>query len=74
MTGSRTRFAAGVALIAASFLVYPAYPLIVFLPLSDTTRVAATLAASLASWGAFTAGLFLAGEKGYAWLKSWWRR
>ena len=63
------RFAVGIALIVISFLVYPAYPLIVFLPYSGEIKVAVTIAASLLSWGVFSAGIFLAGREGYNWLK-----
>lgn len=65
----RVRFAAGIALIAISFLVYPAYPFIVFLPYSEGVKIAVTVAASLLSWGVFSAGIFLAGREGYDWLK-----
>ncbi|MGH7410778.1 MAG: hypothetical protein ACREJ6_06940 [Candidatus Methylomirabilis sp.] len=63
------RFAAGIALMAMSFLVYPAYPFIVFLPYSEKVKIAVTIAASLLSWGVFSAGIFLAGREGYEWLK-----
>ena len=59
----------GIGLIAGSFLVYPAYPVIVFLPLSEGGKIVATVAASVVSWGVFTAGLYLAGRRGYAWLR-----
>ena len=66
---SRVRFAVGIALIATSFLVYPAYPFILFLPYSERVKIAVTVAASLLSWGIFSAGIFLAGQEGYDWLK-----
>ena len=66
---SRVRFAAGIALMASSFLVYPAYPFILFLPYSEGVKIAVTVAASLVSWGVFSAGIFLAGRQGYEWLK-----
>ena len=69
MPRSRARFAVGIALIAMSFLVYPAYPFIVFLPYSEEVKIAVTVAASLVSWGVFSAGIFLAGREGYDWLK-----
>ena len=55
--------------MAMSFLVYPAYPFIVFLPYSEGVKIAVTVAASLVSWGVFSAGIFLAGRQGYEWLK-----
>ena len=55
--------------MAMSFLVYPAYPFILFLPYSEGVKIAMTVAASLMSWGVFAAGIFLAGRQGYEWLK-----
>lgn len=77
MTGGRPRrsrlgFALGVFLIGASFLVYPAYPLLVLVPASETTRVGASIAASVLSWSAFAGGLYLAGKRGLVWLRRWW--
>ena len=71
------RFIAGVALMGVSFLVYPAYSLIILLlPFSKEIKVGAIAAASLLSWGVFSAGIYLAGREGYDWLKrlSLWRR
>jgi hypothetical protein len=59
--------------MAVSFMVYPAYPIILALPISGEMRVAATVAASLLSWGVFSIGIFLAGREGYDWLKGQWR-
>ena len=73
----RMRFIAGVALMGVSFLVYPAYSLIILLlPFSKEIKVGVIAAASLLSWGVFSAGIYLAGREGYNWLKrlSLWRR
>ena len=71
----RALFIAGVALMVISFLVYPAYPIIiVFLPASDSVKFGAIVAASFLSWGVFSAGIFLAGVEGYEWLKELWKR
>ncbi len=71
------RFIAGVSLMGVSFLVYPAYSLIILLlPFSKEIKVGVIAAASLLSWGVFSAGIYLAGREGYDWLKrlSLWRR
>ena len=73
----RMRFIAGVTLMGVSFLVYPAYSLIILLlPFSKEIKVGVIAAASLLSWGVFSAGIYLAGREGYDWLKrlSLWRR
>jgi hypothetical protein len=68
------RFKAGIIFIAASFLVYPAYFAIPFLPLSNTMKLSITLLLSLLSWGMFCAGSYLSGREGYEWLKACLRR
>ena len=69
------RFIAGTALIAGSFLVYPAYPVILlWLPLSASVKASASVAIWVLSWGAFSLGAYLAGPEGYAWFKGLWRR
>ena len=68
------RFKAGVTFIAASFLVYPAYVAIPFLPLSNTMKLSITLLVSLVSWGTFCTGFYLSGREGYEWLKQRLRR
>lgn len=68
------RFIAGVTSIAASFLVYPAYVAIPFLPFSNTTKLGITVFASLVSWGLFGIGFYLSGREGYEWLKRRLRR
>ena len=69
----RRGFVTGVLLMAGSFLVYPAYPVLVFWPVSDRTRIAVTLAAAAASWAVFGAGLYLAGRRGWVWLRRRWK-
>ena len=70
----RFRFAAGVTMIAASLLAYPAYIAIPFLPLSDTVKLGSALLTSLVSWGLFGVGSYLSGREGYEWLKRRLRR
>jgi hypothetical protein len=65
----RRGFLAGVLLMAGSFLVYPAYPLLVLWPTSDRTRVEVTLVAAAISWALFSVGLYLAGRRGWVWLR-----
>jgi hypothetical protein len=70
---SRLAFSLGVVLMAASFLVYPAYPLLLVLaPGSERTRLGASIAASVLSWSAFAGGLYLAGKRGWVWLRRQW--
>jgi hypothetical protein len=72
---ARVRFFVGIALMALSFLVYPAYSLIIlFLPVSGKIKAGVIIAASLLSWGIFSAGIYLAGREGYDWLKGLWKR
>ena len=40
----------GVLLMAGSFLVYPAYPILVLWPVTDRARVEVTLVAAALSW------------------------
>lgn len=70
----RARFLGGVGLIAVSFLVYPAFIVILLLPLSTQMKVAVIAAASILSWATFSAGIYLAGRRGYNWLKGRWRQ
>jgi hypothetical protein len=71
----RARFIIGVVLMAISFLVYPAYPLIIlFLPSSGRVKFDVIVALSVLSWAVFSAGIFLAGLEGYEYLKELWRR
>jgi hypothetical protein len=66
---ARRGFLTGVGLMAGSFLVYPAYPVIVIWPVSDRARVEVTLVAAALSWAVFSAGLYLAGRRGWVWLR-----
>jgi hypothetical protein len=69
------RFIAGTVLMAGSFLVYPAYPVIIlWLPLSASAKAGASVTVWLLSWGTFSLGGYLAGPEGYAWFKRLWRR
>jgi hypothetical protein len=69
------RFIAGTVLMAASFLVYPAYPVILlWLPLSPSVKAGVSVAVWVLSWGSFSLGAYLAGPEGYAWFKGLWRR
>jgi len=63
----------GVLLMAGSFLVYPAYPVLVFWPVSDHVRIGITLGAAAMSWAVFSAGLYLAGRRGWVWLRRRWK-
>jgi hypothetical protein len=64
------RLIAGTALIASSFLVYLAYPVILLmLPFSPTAKLVAAVTVWFASWGVFSAGVVLAGPEGFAKLK-----
>jgi uncharacterized membrane protein (GlpM family) len=56
--------------MAMSFLVYPAYLMILFLSFSDRIKIAVAMLASLLSWGVFCGGFYLAGREGCDWLKS----
>jgi hypothetical protein len=70
---ARRGFMTGVLLMAGSFLVYPAYPVLVFWPVSERTRIELTLAAAALSWVVFAAGLYLAGRRGWVWLRRRWK-
>ncbi|HUE38807.1 MAG TPA: transporter suffix domain-containing protein [Candidatus Binatia bacterium] len=67
-------FSIGVALIAMSFAIYPAYPLIALLPLPVQARLATAFVASVASWGVFLVGTALAGKQGVEYLKRMFTR
>ena len=69
------RFIAGTVLMAGSFLVYPAYPVILlWLPLSASAKAGASVAVWVLSWGTFSFGGYLAGPQGYACFKGLWIR
>jgi len=69
----RRGFLAGVVLMAGSFLVYPAYPVLVLWPATDRARVEITLVGAVLSWAVFTVGLYLAGRRGWVWLRRRWK-
>jgi hypothetical protein len=65
----------GIVLMASSFLVYPAYPVILlWLPLSAGAKATASIAIWVLSWSAFSLGGYLAGPQGYACFKGLWHR
>jgi hypothetical protein len=69
------RFIAGTVLMATSFLVYPAYPVILlWLPLSASVKAGVSIAVWVLSWGSFSLGAYLAGPEGYDWFKRLWRQ
>jgi hypothetical protein len=70
----RRGFLAGVVLMAGSFLVYPAYPVLVLWPASEGARVEITVVAAALSWAVFSIGLYLAGRRGWVWLRRRWKR
>jgi len=63
----------GVLLMAGSFLVYPAYPILVLWPVTERARVEITLVAAGLSWVVFSTGLYLAGRRGWVWLRRRWK-
>jgi hypothetical protein len=67
---SRSMFVAGLALVAISFLVYPAYPIIILLvPASAIVKAGLTVTAWILSWICFSAGVCLAGFQRYRSLR-----
>ena len=69
------RFIVGTVLMAGSFLVYPAYLVIIlWLPLSASAKAGVSVTVWVLSWGTFSLGAYLAGPQGYAWFKGLWRR
>jgi hypothetical protein len=63
------QFWIGVACAATSFALYPAYALIVFLPISPESKIACGLAGWMLSWSLFALGTALAGKEGLRYLK-----
>ena len=59
----------GVILIALSFGIYPAYPVVVFLPISMWRKGEVAMGLAAVSWGMFFVGSVLVGKKGVAYLK-----
>lgn len=73
--GNSARFRVGVALIAASFLFYIAYPVILLgVTTSGQIKVIATVVVWAMSWAVFSVGVFLTGPQGYLRLKALWSR
>ena len=65
----RVAFWLGTGLILLSFGIYPAYPLVHFLPISVWQKGGVGVALAAISWGIFLAGSALVGKKGVAYLK-----
>jgi len=59
----------GVILMALSFGIYPAYPVVPFLPISAWRKGEVALGLAAVSWGMFFLGSVLVGKKGVAYLK-----
>lgn len=65
----------GIVFMTGSFLVYPAYPVILlWLPISNSAKATVSVAVWVLSWSAFSLGAYLAGPQGYAWLKGLWTK
>jgi hypothetical protein len=62
--------------LLVSFAIYPAYPLLLFLPISAWQKGGVGIALAAVSWGIFFAGSALVGKKGVAYLKHrlFWHR
>jgi hypothetical protein len=58
-----------VALIASSFGMYLAYPVILLLPIGPWAKGIVIVGASVLSWAVFFGGTLLAGREGLAYLK-----
>jgi len=56
-------------LIVLSFGIYPAYPVVPFLPISAWRKGEVAMGLAATSWGMFCVGSWLAGRKGMAYLK-----
>lgn len=66
---NRPSFWVGGILILLSFGIYPAYPLVPFLPISLWQKGGLGIGLAALSWGLFFAGSALVGRKGVAYLK-----
>jgi len=55
--------------MALSFGIYPAYPVVPFLPISAWRMGEVAVGLSAVSWGMFFVGSVLVGKKGVAYLK-----
>jgi hypothetical protein len=65
----RFSFWLGAMLMALSFAIYPAYPVVPFLPISIWHKEEVGMGLSAVSWGMFIVGPMLVGKKGVAYLK-----
>lgn len=72
--GEGGAFWLGVALMATSFGVYPAYLAIALVPVPVPIRIGAAALASIASWALFFAGSFIAGKRGVEYVRRWFAR
>jgi hypothetical protein len=72
--GEGAAFWLGVALMAVSFSVYPAYLAIAIIPVPMQVRIAAAALASIASWALFLIGSFIAGKRGVDYVRRWFAR
>jgi len=59
----------GVILMALSFAIYLAYPVVPFLPISVWRKGGVAVGLSAVSWGMFLVGSVLVGKKGVTSLK-----
>ncbi len=59
----------GVILMVLSFGIYPAYPVVPFLPISAWRKGEVVVGLSAVSWRMFFVGSVLVGKKGAAYLK-----
>jgi hypothetical protein len=65
----RASFWLGTILVLLSFAIYPAYPLVPFLPISLWQKGGVGVALAALSWAMFLVGSALVGKKGLAYLK-----
>jgi len=59
----------GVILVVLSFGIYPAYPVVPFLPISAWRKGEVAVGLLAVSWGMFFVGSVLVGKKGVAYLR-----
>jgi hypothetical protein len=73
---SRVSLWTGGLLILLSFGIYPAYPLVPFLPISLWQKGGVGIGLAVLSWSLFLAGSALVGKRGMAYLRRhfWSRR
>jgi hypothetical protein len=73
---SRVSLWTGGLLILLSFGIYPAYPLVPFLPISLWQKGSVGIGLAVLSWSLFLAGSAFVGKRGMAYLKGHlrWRR